>query len=64
MIDDLCEIHMEEVLLAYTLYSVTGVDILAWCEKPYLLWRAFIELPIREAQNKEYVEVYLFVSSL
>jgi hypothetical protein len=29
MIDDLCEIHMEEVLLAYTLYSVTGVDILA-----------------------------------
>jgi hypothetical protein len=64
VIDDLCEIHVEEVLFATTLYSVTVEGIPASCEKTHLLWKAYIELPIRKALYKLYVEVCLIVSSL
>jgi hypothetical protein len=64
VIDDFCEIHVEGVLFSSTLYSVIVEGILASWEKTHLLWKAYMELPLRKALYKEYVDVCLIVSSL
>ena len=53
MIDDLCEIHVEGILFASTLYSVIFEGILSSCEKPHLLWKVYIELSIGKALYEE-----------